>query len=324
MAGVLTVALATTAVIGQGDDRESDRQQPEQVYGVVLSPVNDSGVEGTATLMVMEDGELRASLTATGLEEWRIHQQHIHGNPDGAAAECPTDALDEDDDGIVSLEEALPAVGPVVMPLVQQPFPVAGDDGAVVFRETYELETDIDRTPTADRTPTDQTPTGDRTPADRTPTGDRTPTTDQTPTDRTPTTDRTPDDTGTPEATPTPVEMPLDDLTDGVVVVHGLTVDGEYEAGAPVACGEIQVCPIDATPTADGTPTADVTPDDTPTPRTTDDGTPTTQRTPTTGTTVNIPPACPEDFGTPTPDDADSTPVGTVTPAETPTPTDDD
>lgn len=31
----------------------------------------------------------------------------------------------------------------------------------------------------------------------------------------------------------------LDPLTDRVVVLHGLTVDGEYDASLPVACGEI-------------------------------------------------------------------------------------
>lgn len=303
VAAVLATALAATVVLGQqgGDNNggQQQQQQPEKVFGVVLQPVNDSGVQGTATIYQMPDGTLRTDLTATNLTKWQMHPQHIHGNPGGSAAECPTSSLDENDDGIVDFQESLSATGQPVLPLNQAQFPVAGNEGSVVYHNGFNIE----MTPSAGTPGAGQTGTPQATNTPR----------------NTPTSEGTePSGTSTPQATPAPIKLQLQNLTDGVVVVHGMMVNREYQATVPVACGQIQVCPIQ------GGASGSMTATDTPTKEATPSGTPSASGTPTPEMHVTIPPACPPNVGTqagtPQAGGAEGTPSGTMTPSKTKTP----
>ncbi|MBA2453349.1 MAG: CHRD domain-containing protein [Chloroflexia bacterium] len=56
---------------------------------------------------------------------------------DGSQAICPTPDM-AGDDGLLTLEEGLPAYGPVVLGL--EPFPIADADGNVSFEQTFTLD----------------------------------------------------------------------------------------------------------------------------------------------------------------------------------------
>ena len=77
-----------------------------------LSPLNHSGVHGTATVTVTGN-RLDASFDASGLLANALHAAHIHF---GATAlhECPTQAADGGD-GHLTTGEGLPFYGPVVV-----------------------------------------------------------------------------------------------------------------------------------------------------------------------------------------------------------------
>ncbi len=123
---VLALGLATTA----------SAQQPNQCH-VDFQPLNSSGVSGTATLQ-LTGNQLTVSIQARGLAPSQTHPQHIHGFPDASRnATCPTMALDTDGNGIVSLEEGMPAYGPVLVPL--EPFPMA-PDGTIDYQQTLTVD----------------------------------------------------------------------------------------------------------------------------------------------------------------------------------------
>jgi hypothetical protein len=107
-----------------------------EVREVVLDPVNDSTVAGTARLARAGD-ELLAWLSLGGPIGGREHMQHIHLPEGGAAGSCPTLEQDEDGDGIVSLEEGAPAYGTPAVSL--EPFP---QPRATVFQYAQRLRVD--------------------------------------------------------------------------------------------------------------------------------------------------------------------------------------
>ncbi len=85
-----------------------------------LRPLNDSGVEGLARITLAGD-LLTVRITASGLEENRIHKQYLTGGREEAA--CPGGAEDDNGNGFVehSREEGESAYGSTVLPL--EPFP---------------------------------------------------------------------------------------------------------------------------------------------------------------------------------------------------------
>lgn len=139
------------------------------VREVTLEPVNWSSVAGTARLWDA-GGRLGVWHSVAGpIDDGHGHLQHIH-LPDGdGAASCPTEELDRDRDGLVSLEEATPVVGAPAIAL--EPFPKP-DKLLFEYMETVDAEAgpDLDR---------------------------------------------------------------------GVVVFHGMEVDGKFDETIPVACGRI-------------------------------------------------------------------------------------
>src|SRR5206468_4274488 len=79
-----------------------------------LSPVNNSGVTGTASLS-LNGNDLTVVISATGLEIGQIHPQHIHGFVDGRHSSI--DATDFNSNGRIDDFEAELATGPVILPL---------------------------------------------------------------------------------------------------------------------------------------------------------------------------------------------------------------
>jgi hypothetical protein len=91
------------------------------VREIALEPVNDSGIAGTARLARAGD-ELLAWISIGGPIESQEHMQHLHLPEGEGAGSCPTRELDKDGDGLVSLEEGVPAYGAPAVSL--EPFPV--------------------------------------------------------------------------------------------------------------------------------------------------------------------------------------------------------
>ncbi len=124
-----------------------------------LKPLNNSGVNGTALLEVLEaQNLLRVTINATGLEPNMLHPQHIHGrfansgsNFEGQPINSvtPPPSADTDGDGFIEVLEGLPFYGPIILPLSSPPaesaseqvFPTA-PNGTISFTETYDLSND--------------------------------------------------------------------------------------------------------------------------------------------------------------------------------------
>lgn len=106
-------------------------------FRVELQPLNDSGVSGTAHLLLDGD-QLTVTIDATGLEAGETHAQHIHGNPDPddlpGNSTCPPASADVDGNGLVSVGEGLPYYGPVLLAL--ESFTTA-PGGVIDFEQTY-------------------------------------------------------------------------------------------------------------------------------------------------------------------------------------------
>lgn len=127
---ITAVGLLAISSVASGDGSGASRH-----WVVDLEPLNDSGVSGTAHL-VLDGDELTVSIDATGLEAGKPHAQHIHGSVENTGnATCPPSSADADGDGIVSVGEGLPFYGPVLLPLT--PFSTA-PSGAIDFDATYD------------------------------------------------------------------------------------------------------------------------------------------------------------------------------------------
>jgi hypothetical protein len=91
---------------------------------VALEPVNDSVIAGTARL-ALSGSRLYVWVSLGGYIEGRQHMQHIHLPEGNARGSCPTPDLDSDHDGLISLEEGVPAYGAPAVSL--EPFPAPTD-----------------------------------------------------------------------------------------------------------------------------------------------------------------------------------------------------
>lgn len=110
---VLSTTLALSLIAGLGAcDGIFGSEDDAEVFVAELDALNNSGVDGTATFRI-EDGRFVATVQAAGMDAV-LHPQHIH-----AAAQCPTMALDRANDGdeILDVLEAVPAYGPILVPL---------------------------------------------------------------------------------------------------------------------------------------------------------------------------------------------------------------
>jgi hypothetical protein len=113
-----------------------------------LSPVNDSGVTGTASL-TLDGNSLTVLINATGLEVGQIHPQHIHGFVDGNASS--KNFTDFNNNGLIDEFESELATGPAIFPLTNSAdfmanpltdFPTTSD-GSLNFSQTYTLTDDM-------------------------------------------------------------------------------------------------------------------------------------------------------------------------------------
>ncbi len=81
-----------------------------------LTELNGSGASGTATAVVKNQKIEHIDVHAQGLTPDAPHAQHIHYG-EQAMNECPTLALDSNNDGRINTVEGIPAYGPVVVSL---------------------------------------------------------------------------------------------------------------------------------------------------------------------------------------------------------------
>ena len=115
MSNTRTRTLVIVGVLGLGLIAVPTMASAKDGHNTVtatLSPLNRSGVHGTATVTV-KGNRLDASFDASGLLANAPHAAHIHF---GATAlhECPTQAADGGD-GQLTTREGLPFYGPVVV-----------------------------------------------------------------------------------------------------------------------------------------------------------------------------------------------------------------
>ncbi|WP_266202524.1 hypothetical protein [Pontibacter kalidii] len=108
-------------IIKDGDD-DKDK---EMKYTAYLSPLNNSGVTGTAKIMMKEDGKFQVIVEASNMVPNMVHPQHIHGFVmEDKNATCP-DPSAAGEDGLLTLADGLPAYGPVIVPLDDQLVPLS-------------------------------------------------------------------------------------------------------------------------------------------------------------------------------------------------------
>ncbi len=153
----LSLAFALASCQQEGDQQsqsgaQGDSQQAEQMYRAELSGLNseyaDGEISGTATVEIRNDSAT-ITLDAQGLAPGMMHIAHYHGFADGQAAQCPSPEQDQNDDGIVDMNEASQAIGDPLIPFTENPtelniqsqnYPVADSSGRLFYTQTVALE----------------------------------------------------------------------------------------------------------------------------------------------------------------------------------------
>ena len=114
-----------------------------KMYKAQLNPLNNSGVYGTATVMMKANGEFEVITDVQGLAPGMVHPQHIHGfvmeNMADKNSVCPPPSA-AGADGLLTLEEGQPFYGPHIIalddklvPLTADNFPVATSAGTISY-----------------------------------------------------------------------------------------------------------------------------------------------------------------------------------------------
>ncbi|MGK7392063.1 MAG: hypothetical protein ACNS60_17050 [Candidatus Cyclobacteriaceae bacterium M2_1C_046] len=146
-------------------------------YSANLNPINNSGVNGSATL-ILEGNTLQVTIQANGLEPLKDHPQYIRGFPSSAEnSTCPPPGADTDGNGIVGIEEGKLFYGGIKLPLDTT---TASSNGSLRYEDTFTLG-----------------------------------------------------EGNNPEL------EDLESLTSRAIVLHGMTINGNYEPALPVACGQL-------------------------------------------------------------------------------------
>lgn len=119
--GTSVLALVAAASLGTGS--ASAHPQPAGNGGdrtvtlkAELDELNNSGATGWATASIRNQRIQHIDVHARGLTPDAPHAQHIHYGQQ-ALNECPTAALDSNNDGRINTVEGIPAYGPVVVSL---------------------------------------------------------------------------------------------------------------------------------------------------------------------------------------------------------------
>ena len=130
----------------------------DEIYYTTFTTLNGPDITGYAVLGYDEQtGRLAVSIRAEGLEPNQTHVQHIHGfmpGDDGITMDSmiPTIDDDTDGDGFIELGEGAPVYGGILLGLQSDGnmgngnfdpdtamFPMVGDDGRLVYDETFRL-----------------------------------------------------------------------------------------------------------------------------------------------------------------------------------------
>ena len=104
-------------------------------YMARLSALNRSGVSGVVDLQ-LTGNTLIVTVEGRGLEPNQIHFQHIHGDH-YTVSTCPT-AADADANGIITLDKALPKIGPVAFNF--GPYSPRDQHGTIHWSQTFHLD----------------------------------------------------------------------------------------------------------------------------------------------------------------------------------------
>ena len=135
---ILAMGLSAAPALAQGTGPTITAQ---------LNPLNTSGSSGTATVVV-NGNQVTVTIEARGLSPNLPHAQHIHI---GGQNICPTNAADDDGDGLINTVEGQPFYGPVQVSLTTtgdvsansalavDRFPVAAADGSLSYSRTFQL-----------------------------------------------------------------------------------------------------------------------------------------------------------------------------------------
>ncbi|MEO5780192.1 MAG: hypothetical protein ABIO34_12890 [Arthrobacter oryzae] len=150
LAATTLAALPAQAHDDKNDGRDNDKNV---TLTATLTQLNGSGASGTAKAVVGNKMIKRIEVHANGLTPDAPHAQHIHFGQQ-ALHECPTLALDSNNDGRLNTVEGIPAYGPVVVSLnttgdttpasllAVARFPVA-DDGSYDYKRKNIKFTDV-------------------------------------------------------------------------------------------------------------------------------------------------------------------------------------
>ncbi|WP_377642321.1 hypothetical protein [Oryzobacter terrae] len=120
--GTSVLALLAAASVGAGSATAAGHSHSTKgadktvTLNATLTELNNSGASGTATATVRNQKIQHIEVHAQGLTPDAPHAQHIHYGQQ-ALNECPTLALDSNNDGRVNTVEGIPAYGPVVVSL---------------------------------------------------------------------------------------------------------------------------------------------------------------------------------------------------------------
>lgn len=156
-AAALAASALLVAACGDDDaaeDATEDQAGTAEAMGpmeVQLDTLNDSGITGSATVEMNDDGTVTVSLESSGFAGANPHAQHLHIGGEG---QCPDMSAAGDDD-ILTTAEGIPAYGEVKVALTTEGdvsaesalaverFPTADDSGMVTYERTFELPSGV-------------------------------------------------------------------------------------------------------------------------------------------------------------------------------------
>lgn len=111
--------------------KDVKEEQKARAFRAELHATNNSGVTGEAVIQYMKDGKFQVHVMARNLAPNMMHPQHIHGfgfeDEHPRKSVCPPMSA-AGDDGLLTLEEAVPFIGPVLIPLDSEIVPLTEEE----------------------------------------------------------------------------------------------------------------------------------------------------------------------------------------------------